>query len=312
MTTVSSRSAVAGLLSVLLLAAWGSAEAQMRAVSAEVVRLTGRVEGLPKGQTQWTPVTVGTRFVEGDQVRALAGASADLNLPDGSTILIAENSRFAVTKLDYDAQSRERNTALHVVTGKLKAQVSQAAVQLVRTRQSNFSISTPSGVAAVRGTVAIVFHNDDTQETVLFVLPSPGQVAAAARVTYVSRGGVSMVVTGGNFTRQVGTQPPSRPTSISTLSPAAQAALQQAANGATATSNALTTTTVLVMSFQEMEQILTLANVGAPGPGATTGTTATTTTTTGSTIGRDVETNTVQPAAPVTPPPTCSSPPCEP
>src|SRR5688500_3470675 len=106
MTTVSSRSAIAGLLGMLLLAAWGSAEAQMRAVSAEVVRLTGRVEGLPKGQTQWTPVTVGTRFVEGDQVRALAGASADLNLPDGSTILIAENSRFAVTKLDYDAQSR--------------------------------------------------------------------------------------------------------------------------------------------------------------------------------------------------------------
>jgi hypothetical protein len=307
MVTVSSRSMIAGLLGVLLLAAWGPADAQMRAVSAEVVRVTGRVEGLAKGQTQWAPVIVGARFVEGDQVRALASSSADLNLPDGSTILIAENTRFAVTKLDYDAQSRERTTALHLVTGKLKAQVSQAAVQLVRTRQSNFSISTPSGVAAVRGTVAIVFYNDLTQETVVFALPSPGQLAAAARVSYISRGGVSIIVTGGNFTRQVGGQPPSRQTSIGTLTPAAQTALQQAANDATATSSALTRTTVLVMSFQELEQILTLSALGGQ-PGSTN--TGDTTPNTGSTIGRDLETIGPAPQAPITR--NCPSPPCEP
>jgi hypothetical protein len=245
--------------------------------------------------------------VEGDQVRALASSSADLNLPDGSTILIAENTRFAVTKLDYDAQSRERTTALHLVTGKLKAQVSQAAVQLVRTRQSNFSISTPSGVAAVRGTVAIVFYNDLTQETVVFALPSPGQLAAAARVSYISRGGVSIIVTGGNFTRQVGGQPPSRQTSIGTLTPAAQTALQQAANDATATSSALTSTTVLVMSFQELEQILTLSALGGQ-PGSTN--TGDTTPNTGSTIGRDLETIGPAPQAPTTR--NCPSPPCEP
>jgi hypothetical protein len=309
MVTVSSRSLAAGLLGLLLLAAWGPADAQMRAVSAEVVRVTGRVEGLSKGLTQWSSVTVGTRFVEGDQLRASAGSSADLNLPDGSTILIAENTRFAVTKLDYDAQSRERNTALHLVTGKLKAQVSQAAVQLVRRRQSNFSISTPSGVAAVRGTVAIVFYNDDTQETVVFALPSPGQVAAAARVNYISRGGVSIVVTGGNFTRQVGNQAPSRQTSIGTLSAVAQAALQQAANNATAASNALTSTTVVIMSFQEMEQILTLGGPGGPGVGTDTGGT---TTSTGSTVGRDVETSNTGNPPPIIRNPNCPSPPCEP
>lgn len=309
MVTVTSRSVIAGLLGVLVLAAWVPAEAQMRPVSAEVVRAAGRVEALPKGLTQWTPVTVGARFVEGDQVRALAGSSADLNLPDGSTILVAENTRFAVTKLDYDAQSRERNTAIHVVTGKLKAQVSQAAVQLVRTRQSNFSISTPSGVAAVRGTITVVFYNDDTQETVVFALPSPGQLASAARVNYISRSGVSIVVTGGNFTRQAGNQPPSRQTSISTLSAAAQAALQQAVNNATSTSNALTSTTVIIMSFQEMESILSLGNTGGPGTG-NTGNVSGTGTPGGNTVGRDIETST-----PPSPPPgtgNCPSPPCEP
>ena len=306
MVTVRSRSVIAGLLGVLVLAAWVPAQAQLRPVSAEVVRVAGRVEAQPKGQTQWTPVAVGARFVEGDQVRALAGGSADLNLPDGSTILIAENTRFAVTKLEYDAQSRERNTALHLVTGKVRAQVSQAAVQLVRTRQSNFSISTPSGVAAVRGTVAIVVYNDITTETLVFALPSPGQADSAARINYISRGGVSIVVTGGTFTRQVGNQPPSRATSISSLSAAAQAALQQVANNATVNSTALTSNTVIVLSFQELQTIL---NVGTTGGQATgpAGTTDTTGTSSGGTIGRDLQTNTTG-----TTPRNCPSPPCEP
>jgi hypothetical protein len=309
MVTVRSRSVIAGLLGVLVLAAWVPAQAQLRPVSAEVVRVNGRVEAQPKGQTQWTPVAVGARFVEGDQVRALAGGSADLNLPDGSTILIAENTRFAVTKLEYDAQSRERNTALHVVTGKLRAQVSHAAVQLVRTRQSNFSISTPSGVAAVRGTVAIVVYNDVTMETLVFALPSPGQLISAARINYISRSGVSIVVTGGNFTRQVGNQPPSRPTSIGSLSVAAQAALQQVANNATANSTELTNTAVVVLSFQELQTILNVSTTGGQAPG-TTGTTGTTSTTSGGTIGRDIQNNTTG----TTPTRTgnCPSPPCEP
>jgi FecR protein len=235
-------------------------------VSAEAVRVTGRVEALPKGQTQWAPVTVGARFVEGDQVRALAGGSADLNLPDGSTILVAENTRFAVTKLDYDAQSRDRNTALHVVAGKLKAQVATAAVTIVRQRQSNFSISTPSGVAAVRGTIVIVAYNPDTQETLVFALPSPGQLASAARVSYVTRGGQAVTVIGGNFVRQVGNQPPTRPTSIGSLSPAAQAVLQQAANNSTANSSQLTANVVLILSEQETQQLLNAG--GGAGAGA--------------------------------------------
>ena len=309
MVTLRSRRVIAGLLGALVLAAWVPAEAQMRPVSAEVVRVTGRVEGLAKGLTQWAPVAVGARFVEGDQVRALAGASADLSLPDGSTIFVAENTRFAVTKLDYDAQSRDRNTALHVVTGKLKAQVSQAAVQLVRTRQSNFSISTPSGVAAVRGTITIVLYNDDTQETVVFALPSPGQLASAARVNYISRSGVATVLSGGNFMRQVGNQPPSRQTSIGTLSAAAQAALQQTANAATAASNALTSNTVIIMSFQEMEQLVLSATGGQTG--GIGGNTVDSGTPGGSTIGRDIETNV---PAPSRPPGTgnCPSKPCEP
>jgi FecR protein len=255
---------IVGLLAVLLLAAWGQAEAQLRPASAEIVRTAGRVETLPKGQSTWASATVGARLVEGDQIRALAGGSADLNLPDGSTILVAENTRFAISKLDYDAQSRERNAAFHVAVGKVRAQVSQAAVQLVRIRQSNFTISTPSGVAAVRGTITVVAYDPVTQETVVFAFPSAGESASAARVTYTTRTGQTVTVTGNNFVRQVGNNPPGRPTPFGSLPAGVQAAVQGAANQATANSQTLIVINLAIPSAAEDNSV---AGTGGAGSG---------------------------------------------
>ena len=239
MHMVRTRSVVVGIVAMLVLAAGGVADAQMRPSSAEIVRATGRVEIMPKGQTAWTPAAVGARLVEGDQVRAMAGSAADLSLPDGSTILVAENTRFAVTKLDYDNANRDRDASFHVVAGKVRAQVSQAAVQLVRARQSNFNISTPNGVAAIRGTIVVIVFNPATQETQAFVFPSPGQAPGAARATFVNRNGQTVTVTGGNMVRQVGNQPPGAATPITNLPPAVQAAVQTAQNQTTLGANEL-------------------------------------------------------------------------
>ena len=266
MKTLTSRAVVIGLVGVLMaLALSASAEAQMRASSAEIVRAAGRVDILPKGQGTWVPGTVGARLVEGDQIRALAGGSADLNLPDGSTILVAENTRFAVTKLDYDATNRDRDASFHLVAGKVRAQVQQAGVTLARTRQSNFNISTPTGVAAVRGTIVIIAYNPATRETLTFVFPSPGQSSSAARVTFVTRGGQAVTVTGGNFVRQVGNQPPGAPTPVGNLPAAVQTALSTAQNQSTQGSNELITITVSLPSAQDTED---LVNSGGAGAGA--------------------------------------------
>jgi hypothetical protein len=308
--TTRARSVVLGLVAVVLLAAWGQAEAQMKPASAEIVRVAGRVETQPRGQTTvWAPATVGGRLVEGDQIRALSGGSADLNLPDGSTILVAENTRFAVTKLDYDEQSRDRNAAFHVAAGKVRAQVSQAAVQLVRARQSNFTISTPSGVAAVRGTITIVAFNPDTNETMVFAFPSGGESPAAARVTYTTRGGVQVTVTGNNFVRQVGNNPPSRPTSVNTLPAAVQAALHAAANQATANSQTLISINLAIPTADQDTGVANLGNVagGAGGLGGNDNT--------GGNAGNGGNLAGCQPNCsppPPPPPPICASPPCEP
>jgi hypothetical protein len=264
MHTLRPRSVVLGIVAVLVLAAWSAADAQMRPSSAELVRVNGRVEILPRGQTTWTAAAVGARLVEGDQVRAMASAAADLTLPDGSTILIAENTRFAVTKLDYDTANRDRDASFHVVAGKVRAQVSQAAVQLVRARQSNFNISTPNGVAAIRGTIVVIAFNPATQESVAYVFPSPGQSPGSARVTLVNRGGQAVTVTGGNFVRQVGNQPPGAPTPISSLPGAVQAALQSAQNQATLGSNELI---VIGIALPTAEETGRLAEIGTGGFG---------------------------------------------
>ena len=164
--------AVVALAGVLALALADAAVAQQAPPSAELRRVIGRVEILRKGQSQWIPAVIGARLVEGDDIRAFSGAQAELTLPDTSTVQLAENSRLLMTKLEYDAQQQSRFVLLHLVVGKVRAAVAQTAITLVRARQSNFGISTPTAVAAARGTIVWVYT--DGTKSLVAVEPEPG------------------------------------------------------------------------------------------------------------------------------------------
>ena len=138
-------------------------QAQPVAIQAEVKAVNGRVEVLRRGQTQWTPATVGAKLAEGDEIRAWGGASAELELPDGTNLVVAENTRLAVTKVTVDPQSRSRVGVFHLAVGKVRATLAEGALKLVQSRQSNFAITTPGGVAAARGTTFVISY-DDTAE----------------------------------------------------------------------------------------------------------------------------------------------------
>ncbi len=157
--------------SLLPLALANPALAQQAPPSAELKRVIGRVEILRKGQTQWVPAVIGARLVEGDDIRAFSGAQAELALPDTSTVQLAENSRLLLTKLEYDPQNQSRLVLLHLVVGKVRAAIAQTAITLVRTRQSNFGISTPTAVAAARGTIVWISFDG---KTLMAVEPEPG------------------------------------------------------------------------------------------------------------------------------------------
>jgi hypothetical protein len=157
---------------LLSLALATPALAQQAPPSAELKRVIGRVEILRKGQTQWIPAVIGAQLVEGDDIRAFSGAQAELALPDTSTVLLAENSRLLMTKIEYDQQKQSRIVLLHLVVGKVRAAIAQTAITLVRARQSNFGISTPTAVAAARGTIVWVYT--DGTRTLMAVEPEPG------------------------------------------------------------------------------------------------------------------------------------------
>jgi hypothetical protein len=157
---------------LLSLALANPALAQQAPPSAELKRVIGRVEILRKGQTQWIPAVIGAQLVEGDDIRAFSGAQAELALPDTSTVLLAENSRLLMTKIEYDQQKQSRIVLLHLVVGKVRAAIAQTAITLVRARQSNFGISTPTAVAAARGTIVWVYT--DGTRTLMAVEPEPG------------------------------------------------------------------------------------------------------------------------------------------
>jgi len=165
---------VAGItLAVLIALAIPAATlAQQAPASAELQRVIGRVEILRKGQTQWIPAVIGARLVEGDDIRAFSGAQAELTMPDSSSVVVAENSRLLITKLEYDQQQQSRLVLLHLVVGKVRAAIAQTAITLVRARQSNFGISTPTAVAAARGTIVWVYT--DGARTLVAVEPEPG------------------------------------------------------------------------------------------------------------------------------------------
>jgi len=142
-----------------------TAQAQQPAPSAELKRVVGRVEVLRKGHTQWDPAVVGDRLMEGDDIRAFGGAQAELALPDTSTAVLAENSRLLLSKLEFDPQTQNRYVLLHLAVGKIRATVAQAALTLARVRQSNFAISTPTAVAAARGTIMWVYTDGGSTTT---------------------------------------------------------------------------------------------------------------------------------------------------
>jgi hypothetical protein len=153
------RHAIAWLTLLSIAASAGPAAGQMTPGTAQITRVTGPVEARLGGPAAaWAPARVGMRLAEQDELRAFAGGSAELGLPDGSTIVLAENSRFVVSRLRVNPRSQARSTILHLATGKVRAIVTQAALQLVQLRQSTFAISTPAAVAAARGTdIAVTY-----------------------------------------------------------------------------------------------------------------------------------------------------------
>jgi hypothetical protein len=202
------------------------AHAQGTVAQTEIKAVTGRVEVLRHGQSQWRTAMVGTMLAEGDEIRAWESSSAELQLPDTTNLLLAENSRLIVTKVDVDAQKRSRMGVFHLAVGKVRAAIAQSAIQLVQSRQSNFVITTPGGVAATRGTTFVVNYDPTTATTLVAVVQ--GRIIFIDCLT-----GNFLNIGANNYMTQTGTQPLTGVVPTSTLPADIQAALTASTNSVT-------------------------------------------------------------------------------
>jgi hypothetical protein len=165
------RVALLGLTLTALVALDASRATAQDSGGARLAKVSGRVEILPPGQqAAWVPATVGASLPVGAEIRAFPAGWAEIRLVDGSTVVLAENSRMVVTKLDVDERSGRRASVFHLVVGKVRVAIAKAAITLIRFRESDFAITTPTAVAAARGTewstmfvtdTSVVVHQDE-------------------------------------------------------------------------------------------------------------------------------------------------------
>ncbi|RJP69581.1 MAG: hypothetical protein C4532_10570 [Candidatus Abyssobacteria bacterium SURF_17] len=116
----------------------------------KIVELTGDVEVLPKGETQWKAAEAGMGLDEGDRVRSGPDSKAVAIFANQLIIAVEQNSNVNLEKLQ---QSRRTgiNAKVNLDGGQLWNDVGQ-----LKSKRSKFYVETPQAVTGVRGTVFTV------------------------------------------------------------------------------------------------------------------------------------------------------------
>ena len=114
------------------------------AATAAISGSQGRVEVLKRGTTDWNAAAPGAMLDADDHVRTTAGGWSELRLPDGSALLIAENSQVSITKLEYEAETRQRNLGFHVMVGKVTIRVARLSEGAMPSSRSTVLVSSPT------------------------------------------------------------------------------------------------------------------------------------------------------------------------
>ncbi|HTY09409.1 MAG TPA: FecR domain-containing protein [Candidatus Edwardsbacteria bacterium] len=160
----------AALAMLVLLAAAAPCQGQFKPTEARLSFVKGKVEIQRVGGALWTAGSLKMRVYPGDKVSSDTSAEAEITLDDGSVIKLKDKSLLVIEKMEKQKKPLTTITALRAVNGKVLGCIKKLA-----TKESKFSVTTPTAVAGVRGTVFGVFVAGDSTE--LDVLK--GEVALA-------------------------------------------------------------------------------------------------------------------------------------
>ena len=145
-------------------------ETTKEALAGKVLFIVGRVEAQNMGQIR--SLSKGDPVREGDTLKSGKGASLQLRMEDGGTIVLRSESQLAIESFEYKGkQDGSEHIAIALLSGGFRA----VTGEIGHLHKENYSIRTPNATVGIRGT---------DHETVFVARSSPGQTAVVEPGTY--------------------------------------------------------------------------------------------------------------------------------
>lgn len=119
---------------------------------SQVHDMTGRANVLRSATRQVIPATLKMPLYLQDVVRTGARSKMNLLFVDDSMVSIGRHTRLVITTYLYDPHKRGRRSIIDLTWGSLKCVTSS----LVRHKDTQFTVRTPTSVVGVRGSVFVV------------------------------------------------------------------------------------------------------------------------------------------------------------
>jgi hypothetical protein len=135
---------------------------------ARVSSVSGHVTYASSGSASFSPLAAGAEIPIGSRVRTGSDGTAVIIVVNGAAMQVAENSDVTIEALSSDAAKRKALVSL-------KTGTVSALIDPKRSKQTDFKIQTPQGVAAARGT----FYGVTVQKGKTYVGVKRGKVGVA-------------------------------------------------------------------------------------------------------------------------------------
>lgn len=115
------------------------------APAGEIKAMSGDVSYRDRNNVPYNTAAVGTALEKGWWVKTGADGWAELLLPDGSKITLANNTEIEIT--EFTMAKKKKQAVLNLMQGKIKANIIKPVGE-----KMNYTVKSPSAVIGVRGT----------------------------------------------------------------------------------------------------------------------------------------------------------------
>ncbi|MBI4976463.1 MAG: FecR domain-containing protein [Spirochaetes bacterium] len=142
--------------------------------AAKIIRVEGTAEVLHHKHTSWEVCEKNGLIVEGERIRTAYRSNIDIELPDGSILKLGEATVVTLGMVQLGNKSR-----FNLFAGKIISRVKKLTAA-----ESSFQITTPTAVAAVRGTEFGMSFDPSSRENKVAVFE--GSVAVSVNTNEVT------------------------------------------------------------------------------------------------------------------------------